>query len=111
MVAGEAFSLEQDIPQHHWPYDIDTDYINVIKPSGLLRMWYFTPNQRSGATFDVEFKIAFISGRVEVFTDNIDTVGIQEDSLPEEDFVELSLAITDIEAIGAFDTIRYITWT
>ena len=48
---GNAYSISQEIDvAHDLPYGMNRNYINDVKPSGILRSWFQSPiqNSRSG---------------------------------------------------------------
>ncbi len=103
-LTGQYLSLEQDIDEEKWPYDINFEYLHSVKPSGLLRTWYYTPQQRPGSEFEIDVNIKLLENGQEV--QNIRTpIVVAEDNIEENDFNELAFLIHDLHSFN-FDLIR-----
>ena len=102
---GESFSSYQDIEA--FPYKMNMDYFQAIKPQAFARTWIASENSGS-AEFDYGIVLSFYNADEEISDKSID--GIKkylESNLNIEEFKEVTTTIKDLHSFQ-FDKIRYV---
>ncbi len=118
MFKDQYLKFEQDISMSEWPYDIDLDYLEVAKPNGLLRTWFYSYYNRNAALLNITVTADFLnmgkvpqSKLIEGNSEQNYTFGgsesIRESDLTYNDFMETSYVVHSLDKL-AFDTIRLV---
>lgn len=65
-LTGGVFSYAQNINvSTNFPYGMDFDYLDAVKPFGLLRTWIGSKDRRGGQTHSVNLVVnSYLSGSV-----------------------------------------------
>ncbi len=91
-----------------WPYDIDKDYLQNVKPNGLFRTWWFSPLSGSD-NIDLEIKLEFYDGGLHVAGQDIgEVVTVSETVFNSDGYRPQYYPIFDVHSFD-FDTIRLDT--
>jgi uncharacterized protein YndB with AHSA1/START domain len=89
-----------------WPFDINADYLKVVKPQGLLRTWYTPGQQRPGNEFEFGVELTFEMSGTEVSGKLVGGINTYNESdVLDIHFNELNYAMNDLHSFD-FDTLK-----
>lgn len=99
----QVFHIEQSIPAMGWPFGIDQDYINLVKPQGFLRYWYKLDNPANVVELNVF--ITFDNGATE-FGKQETLEGAEP---TEKKMVETNILLPDLSSLTIAD-VKYVSY-
>ena len=114
-LTGQAYSMSQNIDvAKDLPYGMNKNYIDVIKPSGILRNWIISKGQRTGVvdllTMHMIFEDSKASTSQEIGEKNINIVVDSSTDLAKETSFAFSKASSaKWRLTQTADIIRYLT--
>ncbi len=99
---GEKVQFSQDIKLEDFPWDIDKDYLQLVKPNGYFRTYLRSALTRPAVEFSFSYEVKFSDGGTEVAGK---TVGITTANLLEDDYgrPELHDFFLNVEDLHSFD--------